>query len=565
MSELRRIEKTINALYIILILTFVSMLIYLSIHPSILNIGKKELINISPYFLTGNFALIVIFLVFSFDKIREGLLKIERKTWIRLFIVLIIGFLLREFLIPHTHRVFFDEDLYLGVANSIATEFRNILCNYGTPTHCYDGILNKDPSGFPFLAAVLFKLFGPNEVMIFQLSVVIGTLSILLFFFFIYFISNNERLSLISASLFSITPVHIIWSGSVATEIYFTFFALLSLSMMALFIRNNDYNIFLLSLASATYAAQIRPEGILFILVVGLFFLFTRKNLMRDLKSPKIWLGLFFVVVLLFSQFTQLYLFRGEDWGAPKGKKFGFDIFEQNLKENVLFWIDGRMYSPIFTAFALLGFIILLRKKFKLAIFSLVWWFVYFILFTSFYAGSVMSGGIGSRYVVMYFMPCILLSAVGIDFILEKTQKIKLIPPIIFFLLILSLYPSLPYITKADRQAQYARDMHDFIMSKMDMINSSCWVLTHNPSIFLVQGKNSLQTWFGSNKRVMDRLFNESGCIYYLEGAWCLFEPHKSTVCKYMHDNYKLEIVARYVREESPNHVFTLYRVYKKY
>ncbi|MEM5868898.1 MAG: hypothetical protein QXL09_03035, partial [Candidatus Aenigmatarchaeota archaeon] len=85
-----------------------------------------------------------------------------------------------------------------------------------------------------------------------------------------------------------------------------------------------------------------------------------------------------------------------------------------------------------------------------------------------------------------------------------------------------------------------------------------------NPSIFLVAGRKSLQTWYAQDARVVANIFNETNCVMWLEGVWCLFEPFKSSVCKYMHDNYDLEIFARLVREEPPHEVFTIYRVYRR-
>ena len=556
-------KKKIERLtFILFIFSIFTTILYVTFNPQLIQVGKEELIKISPYFLASNFILFIGLLIFTLPEIKKATRKVRRKTWLFLAIILIVGFSLREFIVPHTHRVFFDEDLYLGVANSLATEFRNILCNYGTPTHCIEGILNKDPSGFPFLASILFKLFGPNEEMIFQLSVFFTTLSILFMFLFTYFHFQDESIALFSALLFSLTPVHLVWSGSVATEIYFTFFSLVSLSAMALFIRKQNYILFLLSLSAAAYAAQIRPEGILFMAIPMLYIFLTHRKIKKLFLSNAFWLSCLFVLLLLFSQLIQLSLFKHEDWGAPGGRKFGLDYFKQNLEDNIMFWFQGKMHPISFSALCVLGAIFLFRKDKKMLFFLLLWFMMYFVLFTSFYAGSVLSGGIGSRYVVMYITPSIILSAFGLNEIFRIVNK-KVAFLILIFILI-SLYPTLPFITTADKQAQYVREMHDFVMSKMDEIDSHCWVLTHNPSIFLVAGKNSLQTWFGSNKKVMESIFNESDCIMWLEGAWCLFEPHKSNVCKYMHDNYKLEVFARLVREENPEQVFTLYKVYRK-
>ncbi len=562
---MEKIKKVLDFISISLIVTISIFFIYISWNPHILGIGKYELIYISPWFLAINFFLILVFIIFGFGTIRRYLRGVDKRSLLILLVILIIAFSLRQFLVPHTHRVFFDEDLYLGVGNSLATEFRNILCNYGTPTHCFDGILNKDPSGFPFLVSLIYRIVGPGEPQIFFLSTIVGTLTVFVVFLLVYFITRDKNISLIASFLFAITPIHLVWSGSTATEIFFTFFSLLSLSMMVLYLKSRRYMILLLSLASAAYSAQIRPEGIFFLFILGLFVLLMERNLLRLLRSKKNWLSILFLVVLLMSQIMQLSIFKNEDWGAPDGKKFGLLYFEENSLPNISFWFTNKYHPLIFTILSIVGFIYSIRKNLRLSLFLVLWWISYFVLFSSFYAGSFSSGGIGSRYIVMYFTPMIVFAAFGFNEIMNLRRRYKFITIISLLLIIaISFLPILPFITIPDQQAQYVRDMHDFVMEHVHDINSSCWVLTHNPSIFLVQRMNSLQTWYSSNKFVMDRIYNKTNCVLWLEGAWCLFEPHKSGVCKYIHDNYKLKVLYRLVREGNPNQVFTIYQVYRK-
>lgn len=557
-------RKEMISILTILFFTFLVLsILYVPLHPMKFGITKEKIIEISPYFFLSDFVLILLFLILSIRDIVSYFLSTRKEIIICLVLILLVGFCIREFIVPHTHRVFFDEDLYLGVANSIASEFRNILCNYGTPTHCIEGILNKDPSGFPFLVAILFKFFGRSEAMVFQFSVLIGTLTILLIFLLASLLFKDNRAGLISSFLFAILPVHIVWCGSVATEIYFTFFSVFSIAMLLFFFRKRKrkYRLLFLSTSLLAFAVQIRPEGILFVLIFFIFFLFFEKNLKKALTSPKIWLGVVLLVVLLFSHISQLSLFKHESWGAPSGKKFGLNYLKLNIIDNLLFFVKGDMNPALLTILAFIGFMLIFIKDKRIAVPLLLWFGIYFILFALFYAGSVYSGGIGTRFVNIYIAPYIMFAGYGINFIISRSKRIG---SILLLLLLASLYFTIPFITIPDKQAQYARDMHDFVMAHMKEIDSSCWVLTHNPSIFLVAGKNSLQTWFGSNRKVMEEIFNESDCVLWLEGAWCLFEPHRSGVCKNMHSNYRLEIFARLVRDENPNQVFTIYKVHKK-
>ncbi|RLI95153.1 MAG: hypothetical protein DRO90_00830 [Candidatus Altiarchaeales archaeon] len=593
-------------------------------------IGVEDLMYIEVLFFSIIFLLIIVLLILNLGEFRRNFM-ISRRTWILLFMILILGFSLREFIVPHTHRIFFDEDLYLGIANSIATEGKNILCNYGTPTHCREGILNKDPSGWPFLLAIFYTILGTSEEIAFKISAIIGTLSILLIFLiaFLLFRSHEDRretIALFSALLFALTPAHIIWSGSVATEVPFCFFSLLTILSYLLYLRNEKFRTHLLGIALLAFTVQIRPEGILFILIIIFMLILFERELLSKLTDSEFlipWVLLFFLIT---PHLIHLYSHMGMDWGAPSGKKFSLEYAPHNFSFNAMFWFTGEMHPLFFTLLSIIGIANLFSRDRRICIFLILWFITYFILFGLFYAGGVDNGGIGFRFINIYFSPVILFGGYGafslgrslerlyknlnlrgynlfaystilllillsftffsdfpykefgdiIKFILpnsmisrELTQSL-IYPPVEPYTLEindinLTLSKSIGFIMVPNRQAQYAREMHDIlVLRNIDEIDGSCYVLTHNPSIFLIHGKNSLQTWFGSNKRVMDEIFNETDCVLWLEGAWCLFEPHKSGVCRNMHNRYELEIMDRHVMEDNPEQVFTIYKVRRK-
>lgn len=560
--------------------------------PFCFSIGQNELINIEPIFFSIAFVLISVLLILNLKEFKKQFSEIRKETWILLLLILLLGFYLRGFVVPHTHRIFFDEDLYSGIANSMATEGRNILCNYGTPTHCMEGILNKDPSGWPFFISVFYRIFGSGESLAFHISTAIGTLSILLVFLIVFSLfknykdKRNEEIALFAALLFSLTPAHIIWSGSVATEVPFAFFSLMTILAYLLYFKNEKFRSHLLGASLLAFTVQIRPEGFLFIAVIIFTFLLFEKNWSKKLTNFRFWIPWVLFFLFITPHLIHIYINREGEWGAPSGKKFGFEyaindqclkgnlntcIALSNLPKNSLFWFSGIMHPAFFPLSAIIGFLYLLseREKQKILLFNIFWFLLFFILFILFYAGGVDNGGIGFRFVNIYFVPTVILGGYGafvLTKLLIKLVKNKFITLFILLTIILiSFYFTLPFILVPDKQAQYARDMHDIlVMPNMDSIPENCYVLNHNPSIFLVEGKNSLQTWFGQNDGVMNDVFARTDCVMFLEGAWCLFPPHKDTVCKTMHDKYKLEIFARHIRKENSEQVFTIYRVYRK-
>jgi len=556
----------VKILPFILIINLFLIFGYVIVNPKTIGIGVNKLMIIQPIFFAINFVLILIFGLFNFHNFKKQFSGIRKQTWVYLFLIILFGFCLREFVVPHTHRIFFDEDLYLGIANSIATEGINILCNYGTPTKCIEGILNKDPSGYPFFIAIFYKIFGSSQLLAYQISVMVGTISILLIFVITYLLFKNQEISLYSTLLLSLIPVHIIWSGSTATELVFLFFSLLTIISFLLYLRTDKYATLLLGITLLAYTIQIRPEGLALILLIGFMFLLFEKNLLGKLKNYRFWVPWLILFMLITPHAIQLYMNKEGDWGAPSGKKFGLEYATTNFNDNLGFWFNNEMHPVLFTIFTLVGIFYLSKTNKKILFFNAIWFLLFFTIFMFFYAGGVKNGGIGTRFVNIYCVPIIILGGYGLyEFrLLTKITNKKIISLILVSLILISFYFFIPFIQTPDKQAEYARDMHNFVMLNMDKIDNSCYVLTHNPSIFLVAGKNSLQTWFGQNKKVMDKIFSETDCVLWLEGAWCLFEPHKSGVCKNMHDNYNLTVFARYVREENPEQVFTIYNVFKK-
>lgn len=562
--RLQKYKKMKSIITFLILLNSLFIWIYIILNHHQFGIGTNELINILPIFFEINFALIIFFFIFNIDIIKK-FCKINKRTKIILGIIVLVGFIFRSFLVVHTHRVFFDEDLYLGIANSIATENRAILCNYGTPTKCFDGILNKDPSGFPFIVSILFRILGKGDSIAFALSTIVGTISIILAFFLAFLLFDNEKVAIYSALFFAFLPVNIVWSGSAATEIYFLLFSSLSIFALLLFIKSNEYKALGLAFSLLAFAIQIRPEGILFILIFSILILLFDQNIIKRFFDPK-FVGLLILFLFLsLPHFIQMYMFKEGDWGAPNGRKFSLEYLDFNFRDNITFWFNNTMHPIILTGLSILGVLFLLyEKKIRISLFLLSWFLSFFILFLLFYAGSPLSGGIGHRFVNIYIMSSIILSGYGAYKIDKFSNNSKQFFIALLSVLAFSFLFCLDFITIPDKQAQYARDMHDFVMENMHRIDKNCYVFTHNPSIFLVAGRNSLQTWYGQDPRVVDTIFNSTNCVMWLEGVWCLFEPFKSTVCKYMHDNYDLEILARLVRKEPPHETFTIYKVYRR-
>ncbi len=548
--------------------SFCAMLGYGALHVFDWGATNQDFKYVLPAFLALIFAAYLALFAVNARRVAALFSGIDKNTWVALVLILVVAALFRVGVVPQTHRIFFDEDLYIGIANVIASEGKSELCNYGTPTECREGILNKEPNAYPFFVAVLYALLWPSNPLVFHLFTFFGVASVALLFFVVYLLTDNERTALYAAFLLALLPSHIVWSASISVELFFVFFALASLIFFLAYVRLDRFPVLLLATVSLAFTVQSRPESAIFGIVCFLAVLLYKENRLSTLASMRFWLPWMVFALLVTPHVAHLkHAEETDDWGAGgRDNKFSWQVAERQWPEMSRYWLNGAMYPQAFTVFAACGVVYAGLFARRLLLLCGVWFALFFVLFTFFYAGGVLSGGIGTRFANIYSVPVLVVAAYGLGRLgsaIEKTAGDRhLFPFIVVLVSFLSLQSTMEYVTVPDQQAQYARDMHDFVYEHMDDVPEGCFVLTHTPSIFLINGKGGLQTWYGSNAPVMDRVFAESGgCVYYLEGAWCLFPPHKDGVCAAMHKNYELEEAYRLVREENPGQVFTLYRV----
>ena len=207
------------------------------------------------YTLRLHLLLLLILGILIFRPLREKLRSINYKTWLALALVLGLGFYLFWSVGPFTHRVYFDEDIYMNIGANIAHQNVALKTNLGTPDHCYDGEYNKDPSGMPALLSVFYSIFGVDEYLSSRITVTVSLLTALLIFLIAYLIFGQELLALFAAFIFILMPENIIWAPTVAAEPYLVFFSALTLLGMVLYAQTWDNKALIFSLFSLAYAA----------------------------------------------------------------------------------------------------------------------------------------------------------------------------------------------------------------------------------------------------------------------------------------------------------------------
>ena len=530
-----------------------------------LNPLDESLKRIEPIFLGINFSLMIVSLILSLKEIRKIFNSIQKKTWIFIFLIFLLGLTLRIFLTPHTHRLFFDESIYMDIGKEILTHQQACLCNYGNQRECYECELMKWPNAYPFTLAVAFLFFGVNEKVAFNLVVLLGSLSIILVALIAYLLSKKERIALYSALLFALIPIHIMWSGTVAPDPVFVFYTLLTI-LAFLFMKESDkLSVSVFAMSCLAFAVQMRAEGMILIPLVAILFIILSKNLKKKILDPKFFLSLLIFILIIPSSIHVYHASKTDTWGSS-GKKFSLEYAKENVPVNAFFWVMGykTIEHPIlYTLFALLGILWLIKEK-RIFLSLLAWFFTFFFLYASFYAGSVLYG-VDVRYALSCYPPFIIAASYGMYGIEEEAKrrlkKNGLVGIFLVLIMLVSFFFYIPSIsTPAEKieEAKQARAYRKFVVNFAERMNESCYVLSHVPSIYLMHNKSSLQTWNGQNEERMRELFKKTDCVIFDDGFWCHVEPYESTVCKYMFDNYKLTKLAS-IEVDDKN--YTLYKV----
>ena len=88
--------------------------------------------SITFYFLEINFILIVIGFILNIGIFKQIVKNIPKKIRISLLSIVILGILLTTLVAPRTHRIYYDENIYLNIGQNLACLKKAQMCNDGS-------------------------------------------------------------------------------------------------------------------------------------------------------------------------------------------------------------------------------------------------------------------------------------------------------------------------------------------------------------------------------------------------------------------------------------------------
>lgn len=543
---------------------------------------KEHLKIISPIFMEINFFLVVVGVLLNIDIIKRVCKGITRRTMVVAALIAIGGTLITMFVAPRTHRIFYDEDIYLNVGQNIANLRKAGMCNEGgslyNEYYCSRLEYNKDPNGWPYLTSLIFRIMGESHLACYMTNNFIWGLSILVVFFTGFLLFGDERAGVLGALIFALMPQGLIWSNTTAAEPSAAFFSGLAILSLVLFARNPETRALFLSSALISFAFQFRPESALVVLPAGLILLLLRPEEIRQLR---VYVFLLLVLGLSSPHLIQIYAVKGEGWGAPGGSKFALKYFFGNLPVNSFFYIKNDRFPLIFTLLFFLGLAMprlrLVEKGnsvktmvesvlWKEKVILLTWFLAFWGIFLFFYAGSY-NFGADVRFSVMSYMPIAVLAGFGAaalnNWIVERLNWEWVTSALTILILLWSL-SFLPYIRAETQEAWGARADHRYAEIMAEELPPHSLVFTHNPNMFLLWGKNAAQASIATQEvGHMEHLFDRyHGGIYFHYGFWCnVSDPAQQSFCKRILGLYESTEVMSFQEQD---YRYGLYRLEQK-
>ena len=264
---------------------------------------------------------------------------------------------------PRVHRIYYDEDIYGNVAQSMALKGQAAMCNYGVfeydEYHPHWQIYNKEPSGWPFLVSMAFQIGGVDEEHGFRMNNLLYLGGILVCFWIVHIVTGRFFPAIMGALVWAAIPQNLVWSNTMAAEPAAAFFGGLAVLCLLVYLKTGRLRHLALLCLVVPLASQMRPESGL----IGLWaFLALLVATPRRLTRWEVWLLGLPALVFLLPQFLHIYAVSGESWGA-EGAKFSLEFFFKNIAVNGPYYLNNQLFPAVFTFLAFLGLAGPLRNR----------------------------------------------------------------------------------------------------------------------------------------------------------------------------------------------------------
>ncbi len=536
---------------------------------------------------------------------------VTRKHLVIAFLITVLFVGLEVALVKPTQQLFFDDVIYQGGAASLLASGQAWMCNYGTPTQCFSGQIFHEPIGTSFNIALGFALFGASRATAFNTFIFMAALSVLATFFAAVLIFKRIEHALFAELLMALSPIILVWAAPTSSDLLVMAYSTIAVFAAMVFINKKSIWTFAFMLFSLSVLVYMKVNALLYIVIIAIAYILLdsssiRKSIKENTRLIKrnILNTKALIVILLFvltivpmaiyantQRVSDTYGYVGTYIPQTCSKSnvyinatgaIDFQNFKANLCSNVFFWFNAYqdsngtyhiMQPVLFTALAIAGFVVLAVYRRRLAIAFLVWFGAIFLLYTAFYAGSVLFG-VDWRFMLALIPPVSILGGFAIGSVLDATSwltKSRIIYAAVAAIIIgallyslLSMYGSLSIQPSGIMQAEPARLYENFIYGNVTKIPASCLVFSFDPTLFLINNRSSTQ--FGDLANLRNNLTEYQnytqryGCLVIDYGFWCHTSLDNVNSCQTAMNEFSVKPIAE-IYDTNVRGTFGLYTI----
>ena len=474
-------------------------------------------------------------------------LGLSRRWWIAALLLSAAGVTLGVTLPPRTSRILYDEQIYQNVGQSMSDMRLAQMCNSGIVEYgqleCLEGEYNKEPNAYPYLLSIGYRLFGTHERVAHDINALAHGVVVLVIFLAAVRLTGDPRAGFFSGLAITLLPEQLRWAATAAAEPTTAMASLIAVLAAIEFCRSRTTRALAWAVCACAFAVQFRPESGLIVVVVALVFLVEAGD---ELITPRMGWALAAGAVLLMVHLGHMLAVRHESWGTV-GPAFATMYIPGNLRANLRFFVlDHRFLAGLLPA-AVGGWLWgagPFRTRTVIAVYALLFWLV----FLGFYAGSY-NYGADVRYSLMTYPPLMLLAGLGLAALasgLSRTMPPARATAIVSTALVWVFLYYAPHVRATGEEAWGARADVDFARAVSRELSPQSLVLTHDPNMFLIWGRNARQMAMlpADVDSVRDLARRHGGHLYLHWGFWCnVADPLQVASCKDLLSRFPTEMV----------------------
>jgi hypothetical protein len=473
-----------------------------------------------------------------------------------------LAFTLAAFAAPETNRIYFDEQIYQHIGQNLTDLRLAQMCNEGTVEYgilrCYRGEYNKQPTGYPHLLSLVYRLFGVREAWAFWLNALCLATLVVVVALATAFLFDDRRASGFAALIMALIPEQLRWSHTAASEPSAALMCAVAILAVLLFVRDHSTAALAWTVASAAFAVQFRLESLLCLpIAAGTLAVFAPD----ELRKPRVYWAALAGLLLCAALLGHVAAVGDEPWGVS-GARMSLAYVAPNFAVNGPFYVADWRFPILYTLFAVVG--LLPGRSLWARLITLGYFLAFWGVFLFFYAGSY-NYGADVRYSLMTYPPLAMLAGTGLSAIARFCGP-RIHEPFnpaatVAGLVIAQFLLYMPYVRSVGEEAWRARADVEAARAYRSMVPPDGIVLTHTPSMFLLWGTNALQASIATTEPdTMRRLaIQYPGGVFLHWGFWCnVNDPVQTAFCTGIRQRYPTEAVRQDRRRDAR---YALYRV----